>query len=210
MVVIFHNVWRYQITTLYTLNIYKLVDDTSHWEKENCWVSSSTPLSPNKENVEIKRTFYPEVEHACMLVACHLTPWTIAHQAPLSMGFSRQEYWNGLPSPPPGDLPNPGIEPASLCVSCIDPPGKPIYWGSGNRKTQPFTPFGSLPSFQESSSLVLTQAQADTCPWLLAEDTGLCSLLYYFTFFSRNGPLFLFCSFLLGPSFSTMLREWQT
>ena len=42
------------------------------------------------------------------------TPWTIAHQAPLSMGFSRQEYWSGLPCSPPGDLPNPGIKPASL------------------------------------------------------------------------------------------------
>ena len=39
------------------------------------------------------------------------TPWTIAHQAPLSMGFSRQEYWSGLPCPSPGDLPDPGIEP---------------------------------------------------------------------------------------------------
>ena len=38
------------------------------------------------------------------------TPWTIAHQSPLSMGFSRQEYWSGLPFPPPGDLPQPGIE----------------------------------------------------------------------------------------------------
>ena len=42
------------------------------------------------------------------------TPWTIALQAPLSMGFSRQEYWSVLPFPTPGDLPNPGIEPASL------------------------------------------------------------------------------------------------
>ena len=42
------------------------------------------------------------------------TPWTLAHQAPLSMGFSRQEYWSGLPCPPPGDLPYPGIKPASL------------------------------------------------------------------------------------------------
>ena len=41
------------------------------------------------------------------------TPWTIAHQAPLSMGFSKQEYWSGLPFPSPGDLPNPGIEPRS-------------------------------------------------------------------------------------------------
>ena len=38
-------------------------------------------------------------------------PWTVAHQALLAMGFSRQEYWSGLPSPSPGDLPNPGIEP---------------------------------------------------------------------------------------------------
>ena len=37
--------------------------------------------------------------------------WTIARQAPLPMGFSRQEYWGGLPCPPPGDLPNPGVEP---------------------------------------------------------------------------------------------------
>ena len=42
-----------------------------------------------------------------------VTPWTVAHQAPLSMGFSRQEYWSGLPFPSPGDLPNPGIEPRS-------------------------------------------------------------------------------------------------
>ena len=40
-----------------------------------------------------------------------VTPWTVAHQAPLSVGFSRQEYWSGLPFPSPGDLPNPGIEP---------------------------------------------------------------------------------------------------
>ena len=44
-------------------------------------------------------------------------PWTIACQAPLSMGFSRQEYWSGLPCLPPGGLPNPGIEPGSL-ISC--------------------------------------------------------------------------------------------
>ena len=41
------------------------------------------------------------------------TPWSVAHQAPLSMGFSRQEYWSGLPFPSPGDLPDPGTEPGS-------------------------------------------------------------------------------------------------
>ena len=41
------------------------------------------------------------------------TPWTVAHEAPPTMGFSRQEYWSGLPFPSPGDLPNPGIKPGS-------------------------------------------------------------------------------------------------
>ena len=43
-------------------------------------------------------------------------PWTVAYQAPQSMGFSRQEYWSGLPFPSPGDLPDPGIEPRSLAL----------------------------------------------------------------------------------------------
>ena len=53
--------------------------------------------------------------HALLLSSVRLfaTPWTAAHQAPLSMGFSRQEYWSGLPFPSPGHLPNPGIEPGS-------------------------------------------------------------------------------------------------
>ena len=42
-----------------------------------------------------------------------MIPWTVSCQAPLSMGFSRQEYWNGLPFPPPGALPDPGIKPRS-------------------------------------------------------------------------------------------------
>ena len=49
-----------------------------------------------------------------------VTRWTVAHQAPLSMGFSRQEHWSGLPSPPPGDLPDPGIEFTVSYVPCID------------------------------------------------------------------------------------------
>ena len=46
-------------------------------------------------------------------VRLFVTPWTVAYQAPPSMGFSRQEYWSGLSFPSPGDLPNPGIEPRS-------------------------------------------------------------------------------------------------
>ena len=47
------------------------------------------------------------------------TPWTVAHQAPLSTGFPRQEYWSGLPFLFPGDLPNPGIEPESLTAPVL-------------------------------------------------------------------------------------------
>jgi len=57
------------------------------------------------------------------------TPWTVAYQASLSMGFSRQEYWSGLPFPSPGDLPDPGIEPGSPTLEAdtltSEPPGKP-------------------------------------------------------------------------------------
>ena len=47
-------------------------------------------------------------------VRLFMTPWPVARQPPLSMGFSRQEYWSGLPCPPPGDLPDPGIKPVYL------------------------------------------------------------------------------------------------
>ena len=56
------------------------------------------------------------------------TPWTVAYQASLSMGFSRQEYWSGLPFPSPGDLPDPGMEPGSPALETdtltSEPPGK--------------------------------------------------------------------------------------
>ena len=50
-------------------------------------------------------------------VQLFVTPWTVAHQAPLSMGFSRQEYWSGLPFPSSGDLPDPGMEPTSPALA---------------------------------------------------------------------------------------------
>ena len=77
------------------------------------------------------------------------TLWTAAHQAPLSMGFSRQEHWSALPCLPPGDLPDPGIKPASPMFSALagrffttEPPGKPhilpcnkVPWHSKNCST---------------------------------------------------------------------------
>ena len=72
-------------------------------------------------------------------VQLFVTPQTVAHQTPLSMGFSRQEYWSGLPFPSLGDLPNPGTEPESATLQAdslpSEPLGKPdccvagVYWG---------------------------------------------------------------------------------
>ena len=63
-----------------------------------------------------------------------MTPWTVALQAPLSMEFSRQEYWSGLPFPSPGDLQDPGIESRSPALQAdsllCEPPEKPHLWGN--------------------------------------------------------------------------------
>ena len=65
-------------------------------------------------------------------VQLFVTPWTIAHQSSLSMGFPRQEYLSGLPFPPPGDLPNSGTEPMSPALASrlftTEPPGKPVLY----------------------------------------------------------------------------------
>ena len=73
---------------------------------------------------EVQKDFYAVLQHfSC--VQFFLTPWTVACQAPLSMRFSRQEYWSGLPCPPAGDFPAPGIKPMSHYVSCI---GKQVLY----------------------------------------------------------------------------------
>ena len=66
------------------------------------------------------------------------TPWTITLQAPLSMGFSRQEYWSGQPFPSPGDFPNPRIEPRSLALQAVSLP----IWAT--REAQTSTNWGSM------------------------------------------------------------------
>ena len=67
-------------------------------------------------------------------VRLFVTPWAVARQAPLAMGFSRQEYWSELPFPPPGDIPDPGIEPMYPALAggffTTEPPGKPNLWKS--------------------------------------------------------------------------------
>ena len=86
-----------------------------------------------------KKTKIMALVPLCGHAVCFGTPWTVAHQVPLFMELSIQEYWSGLPFSPPGDLPELGIKPVSLVVSpamagCFftsEPPGKPnpiISW----------------------------------------------------------------------------------
>ena len=75
----------------------------------------------------------------CSVISDSLNPWIVARHVPLSMRFSRQEYWRGLPFPPPGDLPDPGVEPMSPMSPVLagrffttEPPGNPSSgWGGG-------------------------------------------------------------------------------
>ena len=83
------------------------------------------------------------------------TPWTVAHQAPLSKGFSRQEYWTGLPCPPPGDLSHLGMKPSVRGLSCLlsgrrkglgfKPPPQPDLWPHGERHSPRAHPPRSQP-----------------------------------------------------------------
>ena len=77
------------------------------------------------------RLYLPEDKKVskCELLLCvwvFAIPWTVAHQAPLSMGFSGQEYWSGLPFPSPGDFPNPGFEPRSPTLQAESLPSEPL------------------------------------------------------------------------------------
>ena len=90
-------------------------------------------------------TVQPVTARVLSRVRLLATPGTVAHQAPLSVGFSRQEHWSGLPFPSPGDLPNPGIEPTSLespasagRFLATVPPGKPFCLKSPEVRAQIF------------------------------------------------------------------------
>ena len=91
------------------------------------------------------------------------TPWTITLQAPQSMGFSRQEYQNGLPFPSPGDLPNPGVEPGSPALQADSLPtelqGKPLDENLNLHKKL---------RIQEMNVCMLSHVQLFAIPWTIA------------------------------------------
>ena len=123
------------------------------------------------------------------------TPWTVAHQAPLPMGFSRQEYWSGLPSPPPGDLPYPlGSNPRLLCL---------LHWQAGSL---PLEPPGKIP-LSDWSLHVLNCVQLSATPWTVA-----CQVLCPWNFPGKNtgeSCHFLFLEIFLAQGSNSHFLHWQ-
>ena len=110
-----------QIKTLIENNQYYTMQEIA-----NILKISKSSVENHLHQLEVKwRSEVKSLSHVRLFV----TPWTVAYQAPPSMGFSRQEYWSGLPFPSPGDLPKPGIEPVSSALQTdtlpSEPPGKP-------------------------------------------------------------------------------------
>ena len=135
-------------------------------------------------------------------VQLFVIPWTVAYQAPLSMGFSRQEYWNGLPFPSPGDLPYPGIEPGSSTSQADALPSEP-----------PGEPSSSLGThiMQMLVHLLLSQRSLGMSSFLFFHSFFLYSVLHHFhhSVFQVTYPLFYFsystidCSSLVFLLFSS-------
>ena len=105
-----------------------MANGTSLTHKTNtlCEKPSVPTLIKTKINSMMFKANISSVAQSCLALCA---PWTVSLQAPLSMGFSRQEYRSGLPLPTPGDLPKPGIKPKSLNWQAdslpLTPPGKP-------------------------------------------------------------------------------------
>ena len=105
----------------------------------NCFQSRSQFLDWNIKCYRVWWEWHLDIWKVKVLISCvqlFATPWTVACQTPLSMEFSRQEYWSGLPFPSSGDFPHPGIEPGSPVLQAdslpSEPPGRPqceiMYW----------------------------------------------------------------------------------
>ena len=103
------------------------------WQNGKHRLRKSAPLAVSHlDEKEMMLCCFRDDALVAKLCPTLVTPWVVAHQAPLSMGFSRQEYWSGLPFPSPGDLTDPGIEPKSPVSPALAggffttvPPGKP-------------------------------------------------------------------------------------
>ena len=129
--------WIVKLILSFISWFFKLFKADKHICKKNNLASShpkynSVPDYTDWPNniMNFAQSLWTRCVHAKSLshVRLFTTSWTIALQTPLSMRFSRQEYWSGLPCPPPGDLPNPGIKQCLLCL---------LHWQTGSSTTAP-------------------------------------------------------------------------
>ena len=131
------------------------------------------------------------------------TPWTAAYHAPPSMGFSRQEYWSGLPFPSPGDLPDPGIEPRSPTLQAdtltSEPPGKPLC----------YLPFSDSVQSLSVVWLFVTQRNAALQASLSITNSRSLFKLMLIESMMPSNHLILCCPILLLPSVFPSMRVFS-
>ena len=131
------------------------------------------------------------------------TPWTAAYHAPPSMGFSRQEYWSGLPFPSPGDLPDPGIEPRSPTLQAdtltSEPPGKPLC----------YLPFSDSVQSLSVVWLFVTQRNAALQASLSITNSRSLFKLMLIESMMPSNHLILCCPILLLPSVFPSIRVFS-
>ena len=133
---------------------------------------------------KVKKKKYPVLSCSVCLTRVWLfaTPWTVACQVPLSVGFSRQEYWNGLPSPPPGNLPNPGIEPASLALAGVF-----------------FTTRATCEVLREFAKIQSLGSQTTLLDWILEGVSWVLHILFKASLYLFTWPCCVACGILVPP-----------
>ena len=142
------------------------------------------------------------------------TPWTVAHQAPPSMGFSRQGCWSGLPFPSPGDPPNPGIEPRSPTSQAdalpSEPPGKPAEHHQDLQKNSvcPAQPFVVVQSLSHVSLSATPRTAARQVSLSFTISQSLLKLMSIESVMPSN-HLTLCCPLLLLPSIFLRIRVFS-
>ena len=130
------------------------------------------------------------IGHVCALshfspVRLFATLWTVLCQAPLSIGFFRQEYWSGLPCPPPGDLPSPVIEPVSPVVPALQAHSLPLsHQGSPVSRTAPHTKISQLkninsPEVKKKTCYILTLESKLLLLWITLVFSGSFLAIVY-------------------------------
>ena len=123
----------YKMTSLSALDLKPMPTSKTKLKVSYCFTENHRQTftkHPQQRNMKLYHKKWSEVK-SLSCVQLFATLWTVAYQAPPSMGFSRQEYWSGLPFPSPGDLPNPEIEPGSPSLEAdtlpSDPPESPHH-----------------------------------------------------------------------------------